>query len=60
MHWEIELFRRLQIIDGAIKEIQSRPELSKEAKARGVASLTKARERLVANARRRHLVNLTW
>lgn len=36
---------RLALIEGAIREIQSRPELSPEAKARGVRALERARAR---------------
>ncbi len=36
---------RLALIEGAIREIESRPELSPEAKARGVRALERARER---------------
>ena len=36
---------RLALIDGAIREIQSRLELSPEAKARGIRALERAKER---------------
>lgn len=41
---------RLAVIQGAIREIQSRPDLSPEAKERGVRALEKARARLWQNA----------
>lgn len=42
---------RLAVIQGAIREIQSRSDLSPAAKERGVRALEKARARLWQNAR---------